>query len=87
MTSYEPAAITDVIADGIERIELFSDYARVVYWHWRYHQGSWVRTTLDVAIVRPLTSFTGGEIESWCPNVVRVPAPGTGTGTGVGAVN
>jgi hypothetical protein len=68
--------LTDVIADGVERIEIFGGYARVVYWHWRYHRGEWVKATLDVAIVRPIFSFTS-PFETWCDRVVRVPEPET----------
>jgi hypothetical protein len=57
-------------------IEIFGGYARVVYWHWRYHRGEWVKATLDVAIVRPIFSFTS-PFETWCDCVVRVPEPET----------
>jgi hypothetical protein len=74
MEILEPVAITDVIADGVQRIEVFGDNARIVYWHWRYRQGEWVKETLDVAIVRPISSFTS-PFEQWCDCVVRVPGP------------
>jgi hypothetical protein len=70
----EPVAITDIIVDGVERVELFGAYARIVYWHWRYHRGEWVKATLDVAIVRPVSSFSS-PVETWGHHVVRVPGP------------
>jgi hypothetical protein len=77
MEACETAAITDVIVGGIERIEIFGGYARIVYWQWRYHRGMWVRATVDVAIVRPLSSFNPIEmpLEVLCPRVVRIPGP------------
>jgi hypothetical protein len=79
MESREETTITDVIVDGVERIEIFGDYGRIVYWQWRYHQGVWVKTTVDIAIIRPLSSFKPAEtpLEAWCPNVVMVPGPET----------
>jgi hypothetical protein len=64
--------ITDVFAEGVERMEVLGDYARVVYWHWRFNDGAWIRSTVDVAIVRPVSSFTW-PVDAWCPRVVRVP--------------
>jgi hypothetical protein len=68
----ECPAVTDVIVEGVERMEILGEYGRLVYWHWRYRGGQWERAVVDVAIVRPMSSFAG-PIEAWCPRVVRVP--------------
>jgi hypothetical protein len=66
--------ITDVIVQGVERVEILGDHARIVYWHWKFQGGKWVKTISDVAIVPPLSSFSV-PIERWCKCVVRVPGP------------
>ena len=51
----ECPAVTDVIVESVERMEILGEYGRLVYWHWRYRGGQWERAVVDVAIVRPMS--------------------------------
>ena len=51
------APSSSIRTDGDCPVELLGEYGRLVYWHGRYRGGQWERAIVDVAIVRPLSSF------------------------------
>lgn len=55
----EQGPITDVFAEGIDRIEIIGENARLIYWRWRVAGEIWERVALDWALVRPIRSLHG----------------------------
>lgn len=54
----ELGPITDLFAENIDRIEVFGEHARIIFWRWRQFDGThWQRVALEWAIIRPLKSF------------------------------
>jgi len=54
----ELGPITDLFAENIDRIEVFGEHARIVFWRWRQVESSrWERIALEWAIIRPLRTF------------------------------
>lgn len=72
----ELGPITDLFAEGVDRVEILGENARLVFWRWKVEAGEWQRVALEWAIVRPLHSLRP-PVEAW-HNVRIIRPPGAG---------
>ena len=70
----ECGPITDLFAEGIDRVEVLGQNIRVVYWRWKLEDGVFRRVALDFAVVRPLGAFDA-QLRTWT-DTVQVVTPG-----------
>jgi hypothetical protein len=70
----EAVPITDLFAEGIDRVELLGEHARMIFWRWKLEGNVWQRHALDFAIVMPIGGLAV-PIEEW-RNIRIVRPPG-----------
>ena len=68
----EAGIITDLFAEGLDRVEVLGDQVRFVFWRWKRVGCSWQRIALEWAMVLPTRSLDV-PIEQWSAHVVRTP--------------
>jgi hypothetical protein len=54
----ETTPVTDLYAEGLDRIEILGDNVRTIYWRWKWEGGTWQRVALDFALIRPIKGLT-----------------------------
>lgn len=69
----ENGVMSDIFAQGVERVEIMKRNARIIYWRWRYDGERWHRAALDFALVMPCCSFQRGEAALWHDKIVYLP--------------